>query len=275
LKAARFGDTWQSRGVKINHTRPNVLGLYTFDTPGEAMDAALRVDHDKIPAVATCQYVARFSQRIGKGPAAVGAAPDIRDRRLYRLDTEAGSLGLKHFGVGRRALGPFLASAFDMRALHPRVPEFAFKLASDLLMFPIAVAVADHAHALKVDPAPYNMAVLAQAISAISFMMDHHHARLTQKTERTFQPVDRVRPLLVRQSLVRRCVDGGMIEGTLCPRAECNGFHFPKRTVQVVRGDAAQFVNFIALIGFGAGQVFGDARGPGAGCAFNDHGPAS
>jgi hypothetical protein len=43
----------------------------------------------------------------------------------------------------RGALGPWLAVPFDMDALHPLVPEFAFKLAGDQFMFAVIVAVAD------------------------------------------------------------------------------------------------------------------------------------
>jgi hypothetical protein len=274
LQGAHVGDAWKPRRVKIGHASANVLDPRAFDTPGEAMDTALRVDYDKIPAVAACQDVTRFPQRTGKGLAAVGAAPHIRDRRFDRLHAEADTLGLKHLRMGGGALGPFFAFAFDMRALYPRVAEFAFKLARHLLMFPIIVAVADDAHAVKVDPAPHNVAVLAKAISGISFAMDHDHMRLTQKTERGFQAVDRVRALFISQPLVRACVNRGMIERTLGACAEGKGFHFAKCAIQIFCRDATQFVKFVVLIGLGAGQVFGDPRGARARCAFNDHGPA-
>ncbi len=142
------------------------------------MNASFRIDHHEIPSVPAREQEASLLKLAGELPSAAGAPPNVGDLLCHVLRADAGALGLQHFGVARGALGTWPSLALDMRALHSRVAEFALKRPRYQFMLTVIVAVADRAHAHKVDARPHNVAV-----DPVVLAVDHHDPRLAGKAE--------------------------------------------------------------------------------------------
>ena len=138
------------------------------------MRPAFLVNRHKVAPVAARQNPARLRQRLGERLAVIGAFPERRQMLARLLRTDAGARALLYLLMARRPWRARLAVAFDMRALHPLMPEFPLQLARDNLMFAVIVAVADGAHFIEVDPRPHDVAMLAPVV----LLMHHHDARL-------------------------------------------------------------------------------------------------
>ena len=104
-------------------------------------------------------------------------------------------------------VGAGLSVPFGVRALNPLMAKMPLKVPGYFFMLAVIVAVADCPHALKVDPGPDDVAVLAPL-----FLVQHDDASLTRQAEFLLQTIDRIGPLLVGQLLIGAGIDRGVIK---------------------------------------------------------------
>ncbi len=176
-------------------------------------------------------------------------------------------LGLLVLLVAWRPLRPRLSVAFDMRALHPLVPEFPLQLARHDLVLAIIVIRADRRHRLGVHAKPYDMAMLA-----ILLLVNDNDARLPREAKLLFEPVDRFVALRVAEPLGRLRVHRRVIEGPLGAAPRSGGLHLEERRLKVFGGDAAKLFHLHALVGVRAADVIKEPLRAGGGTALVDQG---
>src|SRR5208337_710271 len=152
------------------------------------MVAALAIDDDKSPPVATRQHQVMLGKRGGERLPAVGALPAIVNGVADRLEVTAKAARLFELGAG----GGF---GFDVRAAlvrHAGKAELLFECAAKILHLVFVEAWVDRGERLEVDPRPGNVHVALAA----GPVMKRNRARLVGEAKLLFEALGEGQPQL-------------------------------------------------------------------------------